>query len=109
MDDAALRLVGLGVRAGGVVLGTGAVRAELQRGRARVVILAADPSPRTREKVERLAHGKGVPVVAGPEADTLGARLGRGRLQAVAIVDRQLAEGFMTKVAGSPVGGTRGN
>jgi superfamily II DNA helicase RecQ len=51
----------LGVRAGNVVIGVSGVRARLQQGRLAVVVMAADASPRTRDKVERLARARGVP------------------------------------------------
>ena len=88
-------LLGLGVRAGNVVIGVSGVRARLQQGRLAVVVLAADASPRTRDKVERLARARGVPVLAGPVAERLGAQLGRAPVQTVGTEDRALARGLM--------------
>ena len=88
-------LLGLGVRAGNVVIGVSGVRARLQRGRIAVVVVAADASPRTRDKVERLARACGVPVLAGPVAERLGAQLGRAPVQTVGTEDRALARGLM--------------
>lgn len=88
-------LLGLGVRAGNVVIGVSGVRARLQQGRLAVVVLAADASPRTRDKVERLARARGVPVLAGPAAERLGAQLGRAPVQTVGTEDRALARGLM--------------
>ncbi|HEY6224478.1 MAG TPA: ribosomal L7Ae/L30e/S12e/Gadd45 family protein, partial [Gemmatimonadales bacterium] len=76
-------LLGLGVRAGNVVIGVSGVRARLQQGRLAVVVMAADASPRTRDKVERLARARGVPVLTGPVAERLGAQLGRAPVQTV--------------------------
>jgi ribosomal protein L7Ae-like RNA K-turn-binding protein len=92
-----VRLLGLGVRAGGVVIGVAGVRARLQRNALACVVLAADASPRTRDKVERLARARGVPVLVGPAAERLGAELGRGRLsvQAVGVADAMLARGLV--------------
>ena len=95
MASAALGLLGLAARAGAITIGTGATRAGLQRREVRLVILAADRSPRTEEKVERLARGTAVPVMVGPEAIALGARIGRGAVQAVGIVDPGFAEGIL--------------
>ena len=61
-------LLGLGVRAGRVVVGTGRVRSGLQSDSVHAVVLASDRSPRTEQKVERLARAKGVPVLTGPDA-----------------------------------------
>src|SRR2546430_14593659 len=57
----------------------------LQRDALSCVVLAADASPRTREKVERLARARRVPVLMGPVAERLGAGLGRPPGQAVGV------------------------
>lgn len=88
-------LLGLGVRAGNVVIGVSGVRARLQQGKLAVVVLAADASSRTRDKVERLARARGVPVLPGPVAERLGAQLGRAAVQTVGTADRALARGLM--------------
>jgi ribosomal protein L7Ae-like RNA K-turn-binding protein len=88
-------LLGLGVRAGNVVIGVSGVRMKLQQGRLAVVVLAADASPRTRDKVERLARARGIPVLAGPVAERLGAQLGRPPVQTAGTGDRALARGLM--------------
>jgi ribosomal protein L7Ae-like RNA K-turn-binding protein len=91
-----VRLLGLGVRAGNVVIGVAGVRAALQRGKISCVVLAADASQRTIEKVARLAEAKQVPVLRGPVADELGAGLGKPPVQAVGVSDPALAKGLMT-------------
>lgn len=95
MNDRLGALLGLGHRGGHVVIGVAGVRARLQQGRLALVVLAADASPRTREKVERLARAQGVPVLAGPAAERLGAQLGRPAVQTVGTADRALARGLM--------------
>jgi ribosomal protein L7Ae-like RNA K-turn-binding protein len=89
------RLLGLGVRAGNVVIGVAGVRAGLQRGKVVCVVLAADAGQRTLEKVGRLAEGKKIPVVRGPAAAELGTGLGRPPVQAVGVTDPALARGLM--------------
>jgi ribosomal protein L7Ae-like RNA K-turn-binding protein len=100
MAERALGLLGLAARAGALTVGTGATRAGLQRGEVRLVVLAGDRSPRTEDKVERLARGTAVPVVFGPDAAALGARLGRAAVQAVGIVDPRFAEGILAAGSG---------
>jgi ribosomal protein L7Ae-like RNA K-turn-binding protein len=90
-----IRLLGLGMRAGSVVIGVAGVRAGLQRGAMACVVLAADASPRTIEKVARLADAKKVPVLRGPAAVELGAGLGKPPVQAVGVGDPALARGLM--------------
>jgi len=87
-------LLGLGLRAGRVVIGVAGVRARLQRNALRCVVLAGDASARTRDKVERLARVRGVPIVRGPDAWQLGAGLGRAPVQAVGVEDAGLALGL---------------
>ena len=94
-----LGLLGLGARGGRVAIGVGAARAALQRGEARVLVLASDASERALEKVERLAGGTGVPVIRGPAAGTIGDRLGRPPVMAVAVRDRELAKGLLAIAA----------
>jgi ribosomal protein L7Ae-like RNA K-turn-binding protein len=89
-----MRLLGLGLRAGQLVLGTAGVRAGLQRGEVALVVLAANRSTRTGDKVERLARARRVPVLVGPPDEPLGRRLGRPALQAVGVKDGRLAAGI---------------
>ncbi|HXQ30173.1 MAG TPA: ribosomal L7Ae/L30e/S12e/Gadd45 family protein [Gemmatimonadales bacterium] len=95
-------LLGLGMRARSVVVGVAGVRARLRSGSVRCVVLAADASARTRDKVERLAVARGVPVVRGPEAAALGAGLGRPPVQAVGVEDGALARGVVEATGGRP-------
>ncbi len=92
-----LRLLGLAVRAGNVSFGVEATRAALHRGSAQCVILAQDASPRCLQKVGRLAHGKGIPVLAGPTAQELGETLGRTAIHAVAVNDPAMSAGMLAR------------
>ena len=94
MSDRITRLLGLGLRAGNVVIGVAGVRAGLQRGKIVCVVLAADASERTIEKVARLADGKKVSVLRGPMARELGDGLGKPPVQAVGVTDAALARGL---------------
>ncbi|OLC97545.1 MAG: hypothetical protein DMD37_04850 [Gemmatimonadetes bacterium] len=98
--DRRLGLLGLGRRAGTVIVGVAGVRARLQADGLACVVLAADAGKRTREKVERLAVARGVPVLVGPAADRLGAALGSPPVQAVGVSDASLARGLMTAFGG---------
>jgi ribosomal protein L7Ae-like RNA K-turn-binding protein len=59
------------------------------------VVLAEDASPRAREKVVRLASAKGVPLLAGPSAEAIGAQLGKPPVMAAGVRDRALAGGMV--------------
>lgn len=97
-----LGLLGLGARAGNLIVGVDGVRSVLQRGRCRLVVLAADAGLRAMEKVVRLAEARGVPIVHGPDAAALGRQLGRSRVMAVGVLDPALARGIS---AAAPVNG----
>lgn len=94
MTQAQLGLLGLGARAGGLVVGTNGVRAALQRDRVALVVVASDHGRRTSEKVVRLAGAMGIPTVTGPRAAELGRRLGYHTVQAVGVQDQRLAAGI---------------
>ena len=97
--DGALALVGLGVKAGSVVIGTRGVREGLQRSKLALVVVPSDASTRTEDKVLRLARASGVPLAVVPTAVALGNSIGRTSVQAVGIRDRQLAAGIMARLA----------
>jgi ribosomal protein L7Ae-like RNA K-turn-binding protein len=78
-----------------LAIGVDAVRAELKGAMLRCVVIAEDASPRTMEKVVRLAAARGVPLVTGPSADAIGAQLGRPPVMAVGVRDRALADGIL--------------
>ena len=88
-------LLGLGARAGTLVVGTSGVRAALQRDELELVVVAGDHGQRTAEKVMRLAQARGVDTVIGPSASQLGRQLGRSSVQSVGVRDRQLAAGIL--------------
>jgi len=105
------RLLGLGLRAGNVVVGVAGVRAGLQRGQVVCVVLALDAGERTLEKVGRLAEAKQIPVLRGPAAMELGTGLGRPPVQAVGVTDPALARGLIadSQIADSQERGVSGN
>jgi ribosomal protein L7Ae-like RNA K-turn-binding protein len=105
VEDEIMRLLGLARRAGALVVGTAGVRVALRRGNLELVVVAGDRSRRTEEKVVRLAHGKAVRVVSGPNAIELGRRLGRETVQAVGVIDPQLAKGI--EAVSVPIGARR--
>ena len=96
---AVLNLLGLGMRAGTVILGTGGVRAALRRDELALVIVAGDCSARTNQKVVRLARARGTPLIVGPSADSLGRSVGRKALQVIGVKDAQLAVGIRKQAA----------
>src|SRR5262245_50191599 len=90
----ALSLLGLGARARRLAIGVDAARVALQRGRAEALVLPKDAGERARERLVVLAGHKHVPLFIGPDAEQLGAALGRPPVHGVAVLDRQLARGL---------------
>ena len=90
-----LGLLGLGYRARNVSIGVDAVRRDLQAGKCWCVVVAEDASPRTLDKVVRLAAAREIPLLPGPRAAAIGAQLGKPPVMAVGVRDRALAGGMV--------------
>jgi ribosomal protein L7Ae-like RNA K-turn-binding protein len=90
-----LGLLGLGYRARNVTIGVDAVRRDLQAGKCWCVVVAEDASPRTLDKVVRLAAARDIPLLPGPRAAAIGAQLGKPPVMAVGVRDRALAGGMV--------------
>jgi ribosomal protein L7Ae-like RNA K-turn-binding protein len=99
-----LRLVGLGVRSRGAVIGVQQVRDAALRNRLAFAVVAPDASRHSLDKVLPLLAARRVRWVAGPSASALGAAVGRDAAAAVGIVDRQLARGIRALVDASSDG-----
>jgi ribosomal protein L7Ae-like RNA K-turn-binding protein len=84
-------LVGLGIRARSVTIGSRETRAALHRGAIRAVLVATDGSPRDRERLARIAQEAGVPVRAVAVRAELGAWTGRASVAVLGIRDGRLA------------------
>ena len=85
------------------MIGVDRVRAGLQTGAFRCLVVAADASPRAIEKVVRLAQARRVPMVGGPAAGVIGGRLGRPGVMVVGVADPGLARGLVAAGAGAPL------
>jgi len=93
-----LRLVGLGVRGRGAVVGVQQVRDAALRNRLAFAVVAPDASRHSLEKVLPLLAARRIGWVEGPSASALGSAVGRESTAAVGIVDRQLADGIRALV-----------
>ncbi len=104
--DKVLRLLGLGVRSRGAVVGVERVREAASKGTVVLAVVATDVSAHSLEKVLPLLAAKRVPVLSGPGAEALGHAVGRERTAVVGIVDRNLARGVRS-AAGDAVASGR--
>lgn len=88
-----LRLLGLGVRGRGAVVGVNQVREAARSHKVALAIVASDASPNSLEKIVPLLNARRVRFIEVPSAVELGAAVGRDQTAVVGIVDRQLAAG----------------
>jgi ribosomal protein L7Ae-like RNA K-turn-binding protein len=98
VDDAArgrlLRLVGLGIRSRGAVVGVERVREGIRKDKVAFAIVASDASQNSLDKIVPLLNARRVRFIEVPSATELGGVAGRESAAVVGIVDRQLAKGI---------------
>ncbi|MCL6451721.1 MAG: ribosomal L7Ae/L30e/S12e/Gadd45 family protein [Acetobacteraceae bacterium] len=82
-------------RAGRVVGGDRAVRAAIQRGHARLVLLATNASGRTKRTFLFLTRSTGVPVATWGFKEELGRILNRSTCAVMAITDEHFSQGIL--------------
>ena len=99
-----LRLVGLGVRGRGAVIGVEQVREGAKTNKVAYAVVAMDASRHSLDKVIPLLNARRVRFVEVPSAAELGGAVGRETTAVVGIVDRQLAKGIRELVESGSVG-----
>ena len=99
-----LRLVGLGVRGRGAIIGVEQVREGAKKNKVAFAIVAMDASRHSLDKVIPLLNARRVRFVEVPSAAELGGAVGRETTAVVGIVDRQLAKGIRALVESGSVG-----
>jgi ribosomal protein L7Ae-like RNA K-turn-binding protein len=92
------RLLGLGVRSRGAVVGVSQVREAAKRNKVLFAVVAVDASLNSIEKIVPLLNARRVRFIEVPSATELGAAVGREQTAVVGIVDRQLAAGVRDAV-----------
>ena len=93
-----LRLIGLGIRGRGAVVGVEQVREGVKKNKVAFAIVAMDASRHSLDKVIPLLNARRVRFVEVPSATELGGVAGRESTAVVGIVDRQLAKGIRALV-----------
>jgi len=99
-----LRLVGLGVRGRGAVVGVEQVREGAKKNKVAFAVVAMDASRHSLDKVIPLLNARRVRFVEVPSAAELGGAVGRDTTAVVGIVDRQLAKGIRELVESGSAG-----
>jgi ribosomal protein L7Ae-like RNA K-turn-binding protein len=109
-DDATyrvLRLVGLGVRSRGAVVGVEQVREAAKQGKIVLAVVASDASQHSLSKVLPLLEARRVSIIHMPSASRLGEAVGREQAAAVGIVNRDLARGIREAMESAPERGLK--
>ena len=99
-----LRLVGLGVRGRGAVIGVEQVREGAKKNKVAYAVVAMDASRHSLDKVIPLLNARRVRFVEVPSDAELGGAVGRETTAVVGIVDRQLANPLRELVESGSVG-----
>jgi len=92
------RLLGLGVRSRGVVVGVSQVREAAKRNKVFLAVVATNASANSIDKIVPLLNARRVRFIEVQSAMELGAAVGREQTAVVGIVDRQLAAGVQDAV-----------
>jgi ribosomal protein L7Ae-like RNA K-turn-binding protein len=90
-----LGLLGLGVRGRLALVGVDRVREAVKWGKVHVAVVARDASPNSRQKVDGLLAGRGVPTLEVDSAAMLGQVAGRETTAIIGVVDDKLAAGVL--------------
>ena len=101
-EERLLRLVGLGVRSRGAVVGVEQVREAAKKGKLTLAVVATDASQHSAAKVVPLLEARGIEILRVSSAVELGRAVGREQTAAVGIVDRQLARGMRGLMVSAP-------
>lgn len=96
MADKLQGLLGFARRAGKLTFGADAVLKDVAFGKAQVVLLSTDASPRTEKAVRRACEETRTPCLrTGLDKERLGACIGRGDTAVTAVTDSSFAKRMM--------------
>ena len=98
-----LRMLGLGVRSRGAVVGVEQVREAAKRGKLALAVVASDASHHSVSKVVPLLVARRVRVAHVRSASELGHAVGREKTSVVGVTNRQLAQGIRELMDSAPV------
>jgi len=99
-----LRLVGLGARSRGALVGVDRVREAVKKNKVAFAVVAVNASRHSLDKIVPLLNARRVRFIEVPSADELGGAVGRNSTAVVGIVDRQLAKGIRELVESGSAG-----
>lgn len=100
MDSKALRLIGMAMKARRIEVGVDPVTGLIASGRARLVLVTSDASPRAKQRLESFAEEAEVEFFTAPfDKSELGAVLGRAECAAVGTSDAGFAKAIRAALA----------
>ena len=92
MSEKAMRMLGLARRAGKIVFGSDAAADAVRFGKAYIAIVATDASDRTKKLLNNKCNSFHVPLYEFSDCETLGQKLGKSAISALAVVDKSFAK-----------------
>lgn len=92
--------LGIAQRAGKIAAGDMASREALKKGKAYLLVLAADASPQVKQELLALAEDE-IPVLEWPDKLDLGRIVGKSRRGALAVLDQGLAKAIVAQMPSS--------
>lgn len=98
MDDPVYRMLGLCMKAGRLLSCSEQVSEGLRKGTGKLLIIAEDSSPRTKEEYTNAAEKWKIPYRVFGEKDKLGQALGKGVRTAALIVDKGFGKAIAEKI-----------
>jgi ribosomal protein L7Ae-like RNA K-turn-binding protein len=102
--DRILRLLGLGIRGRGAVVGVERVKESARTGKLAFAVVATDASQNSLDKLLPLLRARRINFIEVPSAAALGAVAGRDQAVAIGVLDRDLARGIraLTRLGSDP-------
>lgn len=88
-------MIGLGQRAGKLMSGDFAVKNTLAKGKAKLLVIAADAAGRTRQELIGLAGSHNIPMVSYGSKEELGRLIGKSPRSALVFTDEHMARGIL--------------
>jgi len=95
LQDKVAAYLGFAQRAKKLVSGDSAAEAILNQGRARLIIIAEDASPRTRKNFCFRAGEEGIPVLVLGTKAVLGSIIGRSPRSVLVVTDQHFADSIL--------------
>ncbi len=106
MPGSWIDLLGIARRAGQLLAGTETVSAAVRQGRVSLLIVARDLSPKTQERLTRLARAHGVHLISAADRARLGAATGHPGRGVFGVTGVDIARAVVSSwVEDRPVGG----